>query len=68
MNSPLNARGQRDGGNRAALAFRNRDAEHLNSTEALKTLQVRRLSAIFGCADATVLTLAFLVYGEGRQR
>lgn len=66
MTPAFHAKSQRDGGNRALANTFDSNAELLDSTEALKALQARRLCDHIRCTQAMAFTLAHLAYGEGR--
>jgi hypothetical protein len=63
---PLKTRNRRIGSNRAP-AIRNRQSQLASSTESANALQAQRLKAFLNCSEAVAITLARLVYGEGRR-
>lgn len=68
MNLTFETKSPRTGWHQArAVTQADRNAERLDSTEALKALQARRLCNILGCSEAAAFTLAALAYGEGRS-
>jgi hypothetical protein len=67
MNPVFEARSPRTGWHQARAHRDNRNAEHFDTTESLKALQVKRLRAAVGCTEATASTVAYLAFGEAKR-